>query len=136
MPLRENYNGKLRCSMVKNPPANAGDAGDEGSIPGSGRSPGAGNGNLLQYSCLENSMDSGAWWATVHGVGKPWTQLRHIRITGTKFQCLFYLIYEDMICLLRTYTALNTHTLSLTLSHTHIRFFYGKIIILIHYKQT
>ena len=47
--------------MVKNPPANAGDIRDKGSIPGSGRSPGGGNGNLLQYSCLENSMDRGAW---------------------------------------------------------------------------
>ena len=45
-------------------------AGDLGSIPGSGRSPGEGNGNPLQYSCLENSMDRGAWWATVHGVAK------------------------------------------------------------------
>ena len=43
-------------------------AGDPGSIPGSGRCPGEGNGNPLQYSCLENSMDRGAWWATVHGV--------------------------------------------------------------------
>ena len=43
-------------------------AGDPSSIPGSGRSPGKGNGNLLQYSCLENSMDGGAWWATVHGL--------------------------------------------------------------------
>ena len=51
--------------MVKNPPANAGDM---GSIPGSGRSPGGGNGNLLQYSCLGNPMDRGAWWVTVHGV--------------------------------------------------------------------
>ena len=48
---------------------------DPGSIPGSGRSPGEGNGNPLQYSCLENSMDGGAWWATVHGVAKSWTQL-------------------------------------------------------------
>ena len=47
--------------MVKNPPANAGDAGDVGSIPGLGRSSGEGNGNPLQYSCLENSMDRGAW---------------------------------------------------------------------------
>ena len=47
--------------MVKNPPANAGDAGDVGSVPGSGRSAGVGNGNPLQYSCLENSMDRGAW---------------------------------------------------------------------------
>ena len=50
-------------------------AGDQGSISGSGRSPGEGNGNLLQYSCLENSMDSGAWWATVLGVTKSWTWL-------------------------------------------------------------
>ena len=53
--------------MVKNPPANSGDL---GLIPESGRSPGGGNGNLLQYSCLENPTDSGAWWATVHGVAK------------------------------------------------------------------
>ena len=48
-------------------------AGDPGSIPGLGRSPGEGNGNLLQYSCLENSMDRGASWATVPGVPKSWT---------------------------------------------------------------
>ena len=51
--------------MVKNPPANAGDIRDMGSIPGSGRSPGEGHGNPLQYSCLENPMDRGVWWATV-----------------------------------------------------------------------
>ena len=51
----------------KNLPANAGDTRDMGLIPGSGQSPGVGNGNLLQYSCLENSMDRGAWQATVHG---------------------------------------------------------------------
>ena len=49
-------------------------AGDTGSIPGSGRSPGAGNGNPLQYSCLENAMDRGTWWSTVYGVTKTWTQ--------------------------------------------------------------
>ena len=52
--------------VVKNPPASAGDIGDMGSIPGLGRSPGEGNGNPLQYSCLENPMDGGVWWATVH----------------------------------------------------------------------
>ena len=57
-------------AVVKKLPANTGDAGDTGSIPGSGRSPGGGNGNPLQYSCLENSMDRGAWWATVHEVIK------------------------------------------------------------------
>ena len=50
-------------------------AGDLGLIPGSGRAPGEGNGNPLQYSCLENPMDGGAWWATVHGVAKSQTQL-------------------------------------------------------------
>ena len=57
-------------TVVKNPPANAGDTRDVGFISGSGRSLGEGNGNPLQYSCLENSMDRGAWWATVHGVEK------------------------------------------------------------------
>ena len=61
--------------MVKNPAANAGDAGNVGSIPGSGRSLGEGNGNLLQYSCLENPMDRGAWQATVQRVTKSWTQI-------------------------------------------------------------
>ena len=54
--------------MIKNPPASAGDTGDAGSIPGSGRSPGGGHGNPLQCSCLENPMDGAAWRATVHGV--------------------------------------------------------------------
>ena len=56
--------------MVKNLPANAGDAIDMGSIPGSGRSPGGANGNPLQYSCLENSMDIEAWQAIVDGVAE------------------------------------------------------------------
>ena len=51
-------------SVVENPNANAGDAGDKGSIPAWGRSPGEGNGHPLQYSCLENPMDGGVWWAT------------------------------------------------------------------------
>ena len=55
-------------TVVKNPPADAEDAGDSGSAPGSGRSPGGGHGNPLHYSCLGNPMDRGAWWATVHGV--------------------------------------------------------------------
>ena len=56
--------------MVKSLLANAGDLGDRGSVPGLGRSPREGNGNPLQYSCLENPMDRGAWWAPVHGVAK------------------------------------------------------------------
>ena len=61
--------------MVKKPPANAGDVKVMGSIPGSGRSHGEGHGNPLQYSGLENPMDRGAWWATVHVVTKSWTRL-------------------------------------------------------------
>ena len=58
--------------MVKNLACNAGDT---GLIPGSGSSPGEGNGDPLQYSCLENPMDRGAWWATVHGGAKSWKGL-------------------------------------------------------------
>ena len=70
--IHKNHPGFPGGSEVK---ASAYNAGDLGSIPGSGRSPGEGHGNPLQYSCLENPMDSGAWWATVHRVTKSWTQL-------------------------------------------------------------
>jgi len=63
-------------------------AGDQGLIPGLGRSPGEGNGNPLQYSYLENPMDRGAWWATVHGVSKSWTQL-------SDFTCTFFQGFPD-----------------------------------------
>ena len=62
--------------MVKNLHANAGDAGDGDLIPGLGRSPGGGHGNPLQYSCLENPVGRGGWWATVHAVS--WTQLKRL----------------------------------------------------------
>ena len=62
--------------LVKNPPANAGDIRDAGSIPASGRSPGGGHGNPLQYSCLENPMDRGAWRAAVPRVAKSRTRLK------------------------------------------------------------
>ena len=62
--------------VVKNPPASAGDVRDMGSIPGLERSPGEGNGNPLQYSCLENTMDRGAWRATIHGITKSQTRLK------------------------------------------------------------
>ena len=75
-------------------------AGDLGSIPGSGRSPGEGNGNPLQYSCLENPMDGGAWWATAHGVTKSQTQLSDFthslthpfawRLHSARFKSVFY----------------------------------------------
>ena len=59
--------------VVKNPPANAGGVRDTDLMPGSGRAPGGERGNPLQYSCLENPVDRGAWWATVHRVAKGWT---------------------------------------------------------------
>ena len=62
-------NGLLMAQQVKNPPAST----QTGSLPESGKSPGGGNGYPLQYSCLENPMDRGAWWATVHGVTKSRT---------------------------------------------------------------
>ena len=78
--------------VVKNPPANAGDIRDAGSIPGSGRSPGEGHGNPLQYSCLENPMDRGASRATVHGVAKSQTRLKHL---STHTQGPRYGIFKD-----------------------------------------
>ena len=65
-------------SVLENPPASAGDAGDVGSIPGSGRVPREGNGNPLWYSCLEDPMDRGTWRATVHGVTKELDLTEHI----------------------------------------------------------
>ena len=67
--------------MVKNPLANAGDLRDRDLTPGSGRSPGEGNGNPLQCSCLENPVDRGAWWAAVHGVAKNQTRLKRLDMT-------------------------------------------------------
>ena len=83
MPFVSNFNINLgqhiwgfpHGAVVKNPPASAKDSRDLDSIPGSGRFPGVGTENPLQYSCLENSMDTGAWWATVHGVAESQTQL-------------------------------------------------------------
>ena len=78
---------KLRvCSMVRNPSASAGDSGDTDWTPGSRRSPGVGNGSTLQYSCLENSMDRGAWWGTVHGAAKNQTRLSNWTCTETQSQ--------------------------------------------------
>ena len=59
-------------TIVKNSPVNTGDVGDMGLTPGSGRTPGDGNGNPLQYSCLKNSMDRGVWWATLCGISDIW----------------------------------------------------------------
>ena len=84
--------GIPRGSVVKNPPANAGDARDVGLIPGWGRSPGGGNGNPLQFSCLENPMDRGAWWATIHRVRKSQTQLSmHTQVNQDDLKSLNYI---------------------------------------------
>ena len=77
-------------SVVKNLPANAGDTGEVGLIPGSGRSLGVGNGNLLQYSSWDNPMDRGTWPATVHGLAKSWTRLSDrapMQTKPTVFHC-------------------------------------------------
>ena len=76
--LVSKWQAKMFGSEVK---ASACNAGDLGSIPGSGRSPGEGNGNPLQCSCLGNPMDRGAWWATVHRVTKSQTQLSNFTFT-------------------------------------------------------
>ena len=79
--------------VAKSPPANAGDTGDASSIPGSGRSPGVGNDNPLQYSCLENSMDRGASWATVHQVAKS-----RLSTHRHKFAAFFCFCFSFSVC--------------------------------------
>ena len=86
--------------MVKNQPANEGDVRNTGLIPGSGRSPGVGNGNPLQYSCLENSMDRGGWRTTVQGVAKESdttevTERAHTH-THTQHSSDFYLFLDGL----------------------------------------
>ena len=77
--------------VVKSPPGNAGDAEDAGSIPGLGTSHGEGNGTPLQYSCLENPMDRGAWWAAVHGVAKS-----RARLSDFTFTFHFHLLEKEL----------------------------------------
>ena len=88
-------------TVVQKLPANAGDTGDTVSIPGSGRSSGGGYGNPLLYSCLENPMDRGAWWATVHRVTESRTQLSTCaRMLTLTYTCTHthVIIYPTMIC--------------------------------------
>ena len=77
--------------MVKNLPANTGDVRDTGSILGLGRSPGGGHGNTLQYSCLENPMDRGAWRAMDHGIAESQTQLKWFSM----HECMHVISYES-----------------------------------------
>ena len=83
--------GSQVALVVKNLLANAGDERDAGLIPGSGSTPGGRHGNPFQYSCLENPMDRGAWWATVHGVAKSQTRLKQLSTHAHTLQkvCIF-----------------------------------------------
>ena len=104
--------------VVKNLPARAGDPRYLGSISGLERSPGGGNGNLLQYSCLENPMDRGAWWATVHEIAKSQTQLNthtHTHTPGFSsfasiLECNLYL--SPILLLVRQYSIISLLSMS------------------------
>ena len=87
----------------------AGDAGDAGSVPGLGRSPGGGHGNPPQYSCLENPMDRGAWWATVHGVAKSRTRLE--RLSTHAPVCLSFHLFKG-ICVVSSFRWLQIKLLT------------------------
>ena len=82
------YGASQVARVVKNPPANAGDLRDEVLVSGLGRSPGGGYGNPLQYSCLENPMDRGTWWATIHREAKSQTRLK--RLSTHARSCILY----------------------------------------------
>ena len=83
--------------MLKNPPVSAEDARDVDSIPGSGRYPGGGHGIPFQYSCLENPMDRGAWWATVHRVTRSWTWLKQLSTHARRNETRSYVeMWKDL----------------------------------------
>ena len=100
------------CQTVKNP--SACNAGDQGSIPGSGRFYGEGNGNPLQYSCLETSGNRGAWWATVHGISKSWTQLSNTH-TYTHTQLIqsdhFFIDFSQILSMSNKISAISNLSL-------------------------
>ena len=107
------------CLLVKNLPANAGDTRDGGSIPGLGRSPGVGNSAPLQYSCLENPMDKGAWWATIPRVAKSqtwlsdWARTHSSIITISKVSIKLHFLH---------YTKLSKYQRQLKYDHTGLMF--------------
>ena len=104
--------------VVKNPPANVGDMREDDLIPGSGRSPGWGNGNLLLYSHLENSMDKWTWWATVHGVSKSQVQLSRHEGCCVSFHNKYFIV--ALICVsLCHMLGVSFHTL---ICHLYILF--------------
>ena len=84
-------------------------AGDTCSIPGSGRCPGGGHGNPLQYSCLENPMDRGAWWATVHGVSESWIRLRPLSTASqSHYHIDWHLSKQRLWCSRRIWNTIHT----------------------------
>ena len=83
--------------VVEDSPANAEDIRDVGLIPGSGRSAGGGHGNPLQYPCLENPMDRGIWWATVHSVAKSQTQLKGLNMQHARILLLHNLEFSRIL---------------------------------------
>ena len=89
--------GSQVALVVKNLLANAGDERDAGLIPGSGSTPGGRHGNPFQYSCLENPMDRGAWWATVHGVTKSQTRLKQLSTHAHTTESLYIYKNSDKI---------------------------------------
>ena len=113
----------LVAQRVKHLPANVGDG---GLIPGSGRSPGEGKGNPLQYSCLENPMNGEAWWATVHGVAKSWTRLSDSPFT---FRC--YTWYWETIVNknIRSLLSENSHPNRRQAINTKVRDFPGGPVV-------
>ena len=112
-PLRPLLENQV-ASVVKNLPANAGDARDTSLILGSGRSPGVGNGNLLQYSCLGNSMDREAWWAIVHGATK--SQARLSSFIFFSFPCY---VHKSVLCLSLLLPCKQDHQYHFSRFHIH-----------------
>ena len=107
--------------MVKDPPANAGDIRDAVSVPGLGRSPGEGNDNPLQYSCLGNPMDRETWQAVVHRATKSWTLLKRLSTHACSF------LYGS------TFTSIHDHRKNIALT---IRTFVGKVMSLLFNMRT
>ena len=95
MSLKQKYASQVAL-VVKNPPANAGDTGDTGLIPGSGRSPGEGNGHPLQCRCLGNSTDRGVWQVTVHGVAEVDTTQR-LTLSLSNLKLVWVMIWLSIV---------------------------------------
>ena len=126
--------------LVKNLPANAEDIRDLGSIPGSRRSPGEGNGNPLQYSCLENPMDRGVQSATIHGVSKSWTRLKQLSMhacSAFHFSCglprCHFLVQNSFVPILFLYLLFSNTFLCYRLKNT-ICIFKEKIYFISEYS--